>query len=146
MKQCIARNKSLVRCTNAPGRNGLFCTEHRLWLISVLVALVFFLSALVPIIDYLESKFAGATCPPKIGQSLHVTVGAKVWSQPDVFQGTVTKVFQDKVKVFVLDGPVTGPVVSSNSAILGDWWKISIEKGKEGIGWIWQGRFDVCQP
>jgi hypothetical protein len=90
--------------------------------------------------------FGTSECPPKIGDAFHSTIGAKVWSQPDVSQGTVIKVFQEKVEIFILDGPISGPVRSDNLSIRGNWWKISLGKGQESIGWMWEGRFDECQP
>ena len=145
MKQCIAITNSGHRCKNIPEGNGVFCAKHRLWLMKVIAAIVTFLAGVIAILQYING-IEISKCPPKTGQTLHVTVGAKVWSQPDVFQSITTKVFQEKVEIFVLDGPVLGPIRNTDSSILGNWWKISLGKGQESIGWIWEGRFDECQP
>ncbi len=145
MKQCIAITNSGHRCKNISEGNGVFCAKHRLWLMKLIAAIVAFLAGVIAILQYVNG-IETSKCPPKIGQTLHATIGAKVWSQPDVFQGTATKVFQEKVEVFILGGPIMGPIRSDNPSITSNWWKISLGRGQESIGWVWEGRIDECQP
>jgi len=150
MGRCVARTENLERCPNSTENGSIFCRRHRLWwlitLVGAIVTITTIWNNILSICSSGEGVFEASKCPPKIGNVFHSTVGAKVWSQPDVSQGTVTKVFQEKTEVFVLDGPISGPVRSDNPSIHGNWWKISLGKGRESIGWIWEGRFDECQP
>jgi hypothetical protein len=146
MKQCIALNKTGHRCKKTPGRNGLFCVHHRLWFFRMLGSLVMFLAALVGILQYVNINIGTAPCAPKIGKTLYTSVGANAWSQPDVFQGGVAKIFAGGEKVLVLEGPVNGPIRTSNSSIVGNWWKIGMGKGQPSIGWIWEGRLQCRLP
>jgi len=61
---------------------------------------------------------------------------ARLWSAPDIYQGTVLVTLEPGTQVAILAGPVRGPI-SYSSALAGDWYQA---RWNSVVGWVWSER------
>jgi WD40 repeat protein len=83
-------------------------------------------------------------CTLRIGQEVRADENARLWSHPDASRGEILSELIPGQSLYVLSGPVYGPVLRNRS--LSDWfWEVSLTPDGESAGWIWQDRVEECQ-
>ncbi len=112
---------------------------------ALLAAIVAGLFQIESIREGLNSLLSGGnSCPPAIGETMHLEPNARTWTQPDVFVGEVFRlVDEDGLEVIVLEGPVLGVVNRNMPEVQANWWKVQARDG-ELLGWAWQGNMHEC--
>lgn len=84
------------------------------------------------------------TCPPIIGQQIHIPEGVHAWEEPRVSDGGVTRTFDRLTPVYIIDGREWG-IISYGTEIGGWWWEISVTANGNSLGWVWEGQMEECK-
>lgn len=79
------------------------------------------------------------TEPPVVAGTALARANARLWSAPDVYQGTVLTALEPNTPVMVLSGPVQGPI-SYQSMLTGDWYQV---RSGNTTGWVWAERLSI---
>jgi dipeptidyl aminopeptidase/acylaminoacyl peptidase len=99
-------------------------------------------SSTVTEISWPVSPAGTEACHLTAGDNVTVGDNARLWSVPNVFEGTAKSAIEPEVQIVVhADEPVWGPI-RRDSDIDGWWWRVSVPGGE--LGWIWQGRIIEC--
>lgn len=92
----------------------------------------------------LDELFSDNSCPPSLGEKVHLEPSSRTWTQPDVFEGEVFRLIDgDGLEVIIVEGPVVGVVNRNMPEVLANWWKVQANDG-ELLGWAWQGNISEC--
>jgi len=78
--------------------------------------------------------------PEPIGTGI-VSGNARLWSEPDVKQGTPVGELAEGTEVNLLEGPVDG-FIRADSDVLGSWYRVETQDGSVS-GWLWAGRIEI---
>ena len=91
----------------------------------------------------IQPVFSSATCPPKIGQNIHISENTNFWSQPGVINANIIGSLPVGTPVYIINGPAYGRI-RLDSTISGWWWEVSETPNGTSLGWIWEGRIAEC--
>ena len=83
------------------------------------------------------------TCTLSAGQAVHAGENAVLWSQPDVTVATLISGLTIGQPLYVLSGPVEGPLLKDGSE-KGAFWEVSLTLGGPSAGWVRQTRIRGC--
>jgi WD40 repeat protein len=83
-------------------------------------------------------------CTLRAGREIRVGEDARLWSHPDVSKGSITLELIPGQSIYVLSGPVFGPILKDRS-VSGWFWEVSLSLDDSSAGWIWEGRLEECQ-
>lgn len=83
-------------------------------------------------------------CTLRIGQQILAEENARLWSRPDASKGSIAIELIPGQSIYILSGPVYGPVLR-NRSLSGWFWEVSLTSGGESSGWIWQDRVEECK-
>lgn len=82
------------------------------------------------------------SCALSPDQGVHALEGTRLWSKPDVTTSNFEPV-DTGIVLYVVEGPVWGPI-SYFSDAEGWFWRLSLNQGGLGDGWVWESRLQEC--